>query len=88
MAPQQHKEIYALPIRMRHGEPSIRYRGIFINGEAPSLTSFILEKFGPVYNVEFYEHVFELLLRMKVCSFPSLGIILGVKVLVLGLLLT
>ncbi|KAH0604250.1 uncharacterized protein H6S33_006627 [Morchella sextelata] len=65
VVPQKRKEIYALPVRTHHGEPSIRYRGIFINDEAPSLTSFVLDKFGPVYNAEFYKHVFELLLRMK-----------------------
>lgn len=79
MVPQKRKEIYALPVRTHHGEPSIRYRGIFINDEAPSLTSFVLDKFGPVYNVEFYKHVFELLLRMKVVlpppPSPQLGLV-------------
>jgi hypothetical protein len=47
-----------------HGEPSIQYRGIFINDEAPALTGWVLEKFGK-YNSDFYKKVYELLLRLK-----------------------
>lgn len=47
-----------------HGEPSIQYRGIFINDEAPALTGWVLEKYGG-YNSEFYRTVYELLLRLK-----------------------
>lgn len=45
----------------------MRYRGIFVNDEAPALTGWVLEKFGK-YGVEFYAKVFELLLRLKVGS--------------------
>lgn len=45
-------------------EPSVKYRGIFLNDEAPSLTSWTKNKFGG-YNEDFYDHVFELLLRLK-----------------------
>jgi hypothetical protein len=62
--PKKHPEIYALPLRTTNGEPSIKYRGIFINDEAPALTGWVLEKFGS-YGVEFYKKVFELLLRLK-----------------------
>ncbi|CAI7597056.1 unnamed protein product [Penicillium pancosmium] len=62
--PKFHREIFALPIRTTHGEPSIQYRGIFINDEAPALTGWVLEKFGG-YNSEFYKNVYELLLRLK-----------------------
>ncbi|KAJ5645604.1 hypothetical protein N7507_011615 [Penicillium longicatenatum] len=61
---QFHPEIYALPIQTCHGEPSIQYRGIFINDEAPALTGWVLEKFGS-YNSHFYKKVYELLLRLK-----------------------
>ncbi|QJR82830.1 glycosyl hydrolase [Alteromonas pelagimontana] len=44
--------------------PRVKYRGIFLNDEAPALTSWSQEKFGG-YNAAFYEHVFELLLRLK-----------------------
>jgi len=46
------------------GPPAVKYRGIFINDEAPDLTGWAKEKFGG-YNHEFYRNVFELLLRLK-----------------------
>lgn len=45
-------------------EPSVKYRGIFLNDEAPSLTSWTKKKFGG-YNENFYEKVYELILRCK-----------------------
>ena len=59
--------------------PSVKYRGIFINDEAPALSNWVAEKFGHVassenppirggvanYGHEFYSRVFELLLRIK-----------------------
>lgn len=45
-------------------EPSVKYRGIFLNDEAPSLTGWVKNKFGD-YNEEFYKHVYELILRCK-----------------------
>jgi len=42
----------------------VKYRGIFLNDEAPALTGWVREKFGN-YNHQFYEKVFELLLRLK-----------------------
>lgn len=50
--------------RYLQGEPAVKYRGIFINDEAPALTGWVREKFGN-YNHQFYEKVFELLLRLK-----------------------
>ena len=61
------------------GSPSVRYRGIFLNDEAPDLTNWIREKFGSVtvsenppmpkgvanYGHEFYTRLFELILRLK-----------------------
>jgi hypothetical protein len=44
--------------------PVVKYRGIFLNDEAPALTGWVNEKYGK-YNHEFYEKVFELLLRLK-----------------------
>lgn len=44
--------------------PKVKYRGIFLNDEAPALTSWVIEKYGN-YNHSFYERVFELLLRLK-----------------------
>ena len=45
-------------------EPSVKYRGIFLNDEAPSLTSWTRKKFGG-YNEKFYKNVYELILRCK-----------------------
>ena len=45
-------------------EPSVKYRGFFINDEWPSFGNWTVEKFGG-FNAKMYEHVFELLLRMK-----------------------
>ncbi|WP_062059771.1 glycosyl hydrolase 115 family protein [Cellvibrio sp. OA-2007] len=44
--------------------PKVKYRGIFLNDEAPALTNWVTEKYGN-YNHQFYENVFELLLRLK-----------------------
>ncbi|KAH7127946.1 hypothetical protein B0J13DRAFT_142632 [Dactylonectria estremocensis] len=62
--PKFHSAIYATPKTTVHGEPSVKYRGIFLNDEAPAMTGWVLEKFGK-YNSEFYKKVFELLLRLK-----------------------
>ncbi len=45
-------------------EPSVKYRGIFINDEWPAFGNWALKKFGGI-NAKCYEHVFELLLRNK-----------------------
>ncbi len=44
--------------------PKVKYRGIFINDEAPALSSWSKEKFGG-FNHLFYAKVFELMLRLK-----------------------
>ena len=50
-------------------EPSVKYRGIFLNDEEPALGSwannFFKEKKGGKFNEYFYEHVFQLILRLK-----------------------
>ncbi|KAE8360318.1 hypothetical protein BDV27DRAFT_167927 [Aspergillus caelatus] len=63
--PKQSSEIYALDVITKNGPPSVKYRGIFINDEAPSLAGWVHEKYGPKFNVDFYKRVFELLLRLK-----------------------
>ncbi|MBC8053130.1 MAG: glycosyl hydrolase 115 family protein [Sphingobacteriaceae bacterium] len=45
-------------------EPVVKYRGIFINDEAPALSGWAYEKFGG-FNSKFYEKVFELMLRLR-----------------------
>ena len=56
--------LFVTPGRFLQPEPRVRYRGIFLNDEAPSLSGWAKEKFGG-YNHLFYTHVFELLLRLK-----------------------
>lgn len=46
------------------GEPCVRYRGVFLNDEAPSLSGWSKVTYGG-FNSKFYEKVFELLLRLK-----------------------
>ena len=46
------------------GVPKVKYRGIFINDEAPALRNWAMEKFGG-FNHKFYSKVFELILRNK-----------------------
>jgi hypothetical protein len=46
------------------GEPAVKYRGIFLNDEEPSLGGWARATFGGI-NSKFYEKVFELILRMK-----------------------
>jgi hypothetical protein len=50
----------------RHVEPgpTVKYRGIFLNDEAPALTGWAKERFGGL-NSQFYAHVFELMLRLR-----------------------
>lgn len=45
-------------------EPSVKFRGFFMNDEWPSLGSFAFNTFGN-FNVKFYDKVFDLLLRLK-----------------------
>ena len=48
------------------GEPAVRYRGIFLNNEAPCLTTWVRNAFGTRYGGhEFYAKVFELILRLR-----------------------
>ncbi|HUL33772.1 MAG TPA: glycosyl hydrolase 115 family protein [Candidatus Eisenbacteria bacterium] len=56
--------LYVLPGRHSEGPPAVKYRGFFINDEAPALSGWARQTFGG-FNHQFYEHVFELLLRMK-----------------------
>ena len=45
-------------------EPSVKYRGFFINDEWPAFGNWARKNYGGV-NAKMYEHVFELLLRLK-----------------------
>ena len=63
--PIAHRDaLFVKPGRHVQGEAAVKYRGIFLNDEAPALTGWVNEKFGG-YKHEFYEKVFELLLRLR-----------------------
>jgi hypothetical protein len=62
--PKTQSNLYVLPGRHVEGPPKVKYRGIFINDEAPALSGWSREKFGG-FNAAFYAHVFELILRLK-----------------------
>jgi hypothetical protein len=73
------RNLFVSPGRFVYGEPSVKYRGIFLNDEAPALTNWVAWKYGMVpvsakppvppgsanYGHEFYSRIFELLLRLK-----------------------
>jgi len=73
----KHENIYLTTGQYTDGEPVVRYRGIFLNDEAPCLSGWVKEKFpdsecpsaNPYlargFNHHFYEKVFELLQRLK-----------------------
>lgn len=61
---KKQSELHVLPGTHSQGEPKVKYRGIFINDEAPALSGWAFEKFGG-FNSKFYDKVFELILRMK-----------------------
>jgi len=58
------KDVYIKKNTTLTDAPKVKYRGIFINDEAPALSGWSKEKFGG-FNHLFYEKVFELILRLK-----------------------
>lgn len=55
-----------LPGQYTDGEPAVEFRGLFLNDEAPCLTSWVKHTFGTDYgDHRFYAKVFELILRLK-----------------------
>lgn len=63
---ERHEEIYVNQGIYTDGEPAVAYRGIFLNDEAPCLSTWIKNTFGTNYaDHHFYERVFELVLRLK-----------------------
>jgi len=63
---EKHETIYIKKGEYTDGEPNVRYRGLFLNDEAPCLTTWVKNTFGTNYgDHHFYEKVFELILRLK-----------------------
>ena len=62
----KHTDLYIKKGEYTDGEPQVRYRGLFLNDEAPCLTTWVKNTFGTNYgDHRFYEKVFELVLRLK-----------------------
>lgn len=62
----QREQVYAKAGTYSDGEPAVKYRGIFLNDEAPCLTSWVKNTYGTDYgDHRFYARVFELILRLK-----------------------
>ena len=62
----KHSQLFIQRGEYTDGEPQVRYRGLFLNDEAPCLTSWVMNTFGTNYgDHRFYEKVFELILRLK-----------------------
>lgn len=64
VAPQKSNSLYVIPGRHVIASPAVKYRGIFLNDEAPALSGWVYSKFGG-FNSKFYTKVFELILRLK-----------------------
>ncbi len=63
---EQHQRIYINNGVYTDGEPAVEFRGIFLNDEAPCLTSWVKNTFATDYgDHRFYEKVFELILRLR-----------------------
>ena len=64
-APVKHQdEVYYDGGQLIQPSPKVKYRGIFINDEWPSFGTWCQKHFDGV-NAKAYEHIFELLLRLK-----------------------
>ena len=63
---EHHDSIFVNRGTYTDGEPAVRYRGIFLNDEAPCLTSWVKNTYGTGYgDHRFYQRVFELVLRLR-----------------------
>jgi hypothetical protein len=60
---ERRANVYLTP-GSRRDQPAVKYRGFFINDEAPAFSGWTQAKFGGA-NSRAYAHVFELLLRLK-----------------------
>ncbi len=63
--PVRHQDaVFVKAGKYEQGPPAVKYRGIFLNDEAPDLTGWVNKRFGN-YNHAFYTNIFELMLRLK-----------------------
>ena len=62
----QRKDLYIRRGEYTAGESAVKYRGIFLNDEAPCLTGWVKHTYGTNYgDHRFYARVFELILRLR-----------------------
>lgn len=63
---EKQSEAYILKGTYTDGEPAVEFRGLFLNDEAPCLTSWVKNTWGTNYgDHRFYARVFELILRLR-----------------------
>jgi hypothetical protein len=70
---KHHGEIFVRTGTFTQGPPTVKYRGIFLNDEAPDLTDWVRAKFGEApghpgaanYGPGFYTNLFEVMLRLR-----------------------
>ncbi len=70
---KHHDRLFVKAGKFVQGPPSVKYRGIFLNDEAPDLTGWIQAKYGSApgyrqaanYGPGFYTNLFELMLRIR-----------------------
>jgi hypothetical protein len=77
VTPERKNALYVAAGKYQQGEPTIKYRGIFLNDEKPNLEFWVRARYGerpsPVsatatianFNSQFYARIFEVILRMK-----------------------
>jgi hypothetical protein len=77
VTPDRKNALYVKAGKYQQGEPSVKYRGIFLNDEKPDLDYWVRAKFGerpgPIspadtvanFNSKFYSRIFEVILRLK-----------------------
>ena len=62
--PKQKANIFIQSGKILSGEPAVKYRGIFLNDEEPSLGRWAVENYGG-FTSGFYEKLFVLILRLR-----------------------
>ena len=66
VAVERHSQLYIRPGEYTDGEPTVRWRGIFLNDEGPCLMQWVKNTYGTNYgDHRFYERVFDLILRLR-----------------------
>ena len=71
--PIRHQDaLFVKPGGYVQGPPAVKYRGIFLNDEAPDLSGWVQEKYGRAqgvvaanYGRQFYTNLFEVILRLR-----------------------